>query len=105
MSKSPSPNLRLVDRLERRLLIGRSEARTDVAKPEAESGQAAGKYHRIQSNVSERASGFTFLVPILSGLPPSFLTPAPPRLRRVSWVIGWKQASEKRDWRSNSRLA
>lgn len=25
-------------------------------------------------------------------LPPPFLTPAPPRLRRVGWVIGWRQA-------------
>lgn len=37
------PIPRLVGRSERRLLIGRSEARTDEAKPGAEGGRAAEK--------------------------------------------------------------
>ncbi|AOF97189.1 hypothetical protein [Sphingobium sp. D43FB] len=37
------PNPLLVDRSERRLLIGRSKARTDEAKSGAEGGRAAEK--------------------------------------------------------------
>lgn len=94
MSKSPSPNLRLVDRLERRLLIGRSEARTDVAKPGAESGQAGDDINRQIPFSWSNSDGVW-----LRSFPPWFQCwrmarpasspPALPRLRRVGWADGW----------------
>lgn len=60
------------------------------------------EYRRDHVASTERQSRFSLLKVFSLGskgecLPPSFLTPAPPRLRRVGWVIGWRQASIKTD--------
>lgn len=58
------------------------------------------EYHGDHVASPERRSRFSLLKIFSLGskgecLPPSFLTPAPPRLRRVGWVIGWRQATLK----------